>query len=215
VSVERAVEEILGRCMSPILAQSVRRRAQRAIQVPEGALRLSDLPRLQGELAAGVRLFAEPNAQRQALDAVSALAKGSDEPASSPRPAEKIRVELAAEADVVQARSHARALAERLGGDAFAIQRVATAASELARNAVLYAGGGVIEFSPSRPPQRGVWILARDAGPGIGNLDHILSGKYKSRTGLGRGLLGVKRLARSFDVTTGSNGTRIEVEIAL
>jgi serine/threonine-protein kinase RsbT len=212
--VERSVEEILGRCMSPILAQSVRRRAQRAILVPEGTLRAADLPRLQKELAAGLRLFAEPGAQRAALDAVGALAGAAGEP-GGPRLPERIRVELSTEADVVQARSQARGLAERLGGDAFAVQRIATVTSELARNAVLYAGGGSIELAPSRPPLRGVWITSRDTGPGISNLDHILSGKYRSRTGLGRGLMGVKKLARSFDVKTGAGGTRIEIEIAL
>jgi serine/threonine-protein kinase RsbT len=56
-------------------------------------------------------------------------------------------------------------------------------------------------------------MYARDRGRGIRNLEQILRGEYQSKTGLGKGLLGVKRLAQRFDVKTGAQGTEIRVEV--
>jgi serine/threonine-protein kinase RsbT len=57
-------------------------------------------------------------------------------------------------------------------------------------------------------------IRARDYGTGIKNLDHVLSGAYQSRTGLGKGILGVKRLAQNFQIKTGPTGTDVRVEVS-
>ena len=54
-----------------------------------------------------------------------------------------------------------------------------------------------------------------DGGPGILNLEEIMAGRYKSKTGMGRGLMGVKRLAERFKINPGPPGTRIEVEVDL
>jgi serine/threonine-protein kinase RsbT len=58
-------------------------------------------------------------------------------------------------------------------------------------------------------------IRATDQGPGIANLSLVLSGDYKSTTGLGRGLIGCKRLATQFDIATGRTGTVVTVEVDL
>ena len=58
-------------------------------------------------------------------------------------------------------------------------------------------------------------VIATDTGPGIANLDEIMSGRYKSRTGMGRGILGVKRLADRFRINPGPPGCRVEVEVNL
>ena len=47
------------------------------------------------------------------------------------------------------------------------------------------------------------------------DLDHVLSGQYRSRTGLGQGLLGTKKVADRFHVETGATGTRVEFELDL
>ena len=52
-------------------------------------------------------------------------------------------------------------------------------------------------------------IIAQDQGPGIAQIDVILAGEYRSRTGLGRGILGAKKLADHFDIQTGPSGTTI------
>jgi serine/threonine-protein kinase RsbT len=58
-------------------------------------------------------------------------------------------------------------------------------------------------------------IRAVDRGPGISNLPLILSGEYKSKTGLGRGIVGCKRLADHFEVSTSKAGTHITAEVEL
>ena len=54
---------------------------------------------------------------------------------------------------------------------------------------------------------------ARDQGPGIANLADILAGRYRSRSGLGLGILGTKRLADRFAIDTKPTGTHVEVEV--
>jgi serine/threonine-protein kinase RsbT len=58
-------------------------------------------------------------------------------------------------------------------------------------------------------------MVASDDGPGIANLDEIMAGRYRSRTGLGLGLLGSKRLSDSFDIQTSARGTCVTVEVRL
>ena len=93
-------------------------------------------------------------------------------------------------------------------------QRVTTVVSELSRNIVAYTPGGYLELELKAMPPR-LAIRASDRGSGIPNLPEILAGKYRSRTGLGRGLLGTKQLAQRFDISTGASGTTIEAEIQL
>ena len=122
-------------------------------------------------------------------------------------------MEVNSENDVVVARSEALKLCRRMGATRFATQRVATVVGELARNIVSYTPGGRVEISLDESGR--VLISARDKGSGISNLDEILSGGYESRTGLGLGLLGTKRLAEQFSIQTGPNGTSVEVHLKL
>ena len=81
--------------------------------------------------------------------------------------------------------------------------RLATAVSEIARNAFHYASGGRIEFGENlHGPQPAFQIVVRDQGPGIPDLPAILDGRYRSQTGLGVGLSGARRLMDVFDVQT-------------
>src|SRR5690242_15195107 len=97
------------------------------------------------------------------------------------------------EEDVVEARRQARDVAAKLGFDANDQTRIATAVSEIARNAFNYAAGGVAEFRvDSETAQYEVRIS--DAGPGIADLKKILGGTYRSKTGMGLGIIGAKRL---------------------
>ena len=103
---------------------------------------------------------------------------------------------------MVLARQRARQLAGSLTFDAQDQTRIATAVSEVARNAFQYAGGGVLEFSVDSGLNRSLKITIRDRGRGISNLREILDGKYESRTGMGLGLLGAKRLMDQFSIET-------------
>jgi len=105
------------------------------------------------------------------------------------------------EEDVVTARQRARQMAALLGFDRQDQTRIATAVSEIARNAFTYATGGHVEFlvdEKAVPPL----FLARiiDRGPGIADLPQVLAGRYRSPTGMGLGLAGAKRLMDEFQI---------------
>ncbi len=103
------------------------------------------------------------------------------------------------EADIVSARQRARQVAMRLGLSLQDQARLATAVSEIARNAFQYAGSGHVEFSIDlRSQPQVLWVEVSDKGPGIGNLDRILQGAYESPTGMGIGLSGTRRLMDHF-----------------
>src|SRR4029453_10975054 len=52
----------------------------------------------------------------------------------------------------------------------------------------------------------------RDSGGGISNLDEVLSGRYRSTTGLGVGLVGARRLMDRFQIDSGGHGTTIQLK---
>jgi signal transduction histidine kinase/CheY-like chemotaxis protein len=106
---------------------------------------------------------------------------------------------IRAEEDVVEARRQARELAARLGLDPNDQIRVATAVSEIARNAFHYAGGGAVEFGFDPETSR-FEIRVTDTGPGIADLKKILGGSYQSKTGMGMGIIGAKRLMDDFSI---------------
>ena len=113
------------------------------------------------------------------------------------------------EEDVVEARRHARDVAARLGFDLNDQTRLATAVSEIARNAFNYASGGSVDFSIS---DEGGMLEVRisDSGPGIADLKKILNGTYRSKTGMGLGIIGAKRLMDEFRIESASGrGTTI------
>jgi signal transduction histidine kinase len=124
-----------------------------------------------------------------------------------------LSLSLSEDRDVVLARQRARAVAELLGFDVQDQTRFATAVSEVARNAFRYAGGGRVELmvdASSDPPL----LLARvgDRGPGIARLDEVLDGSYRSRTGMGIGIAGTRRLVDHFRLESEpGRGTTVEL----
>ena len=107
------------------------------------------------------------------------------------------------ERDVVAARQRARQIAARLGFEGQDQTRIATAVSEIARNAFMYAGGGKVEISvEGRHAPQLLVVRVSDHGPGIRDLDVVLSGRYRSSTGMGVGMLGARRMVDQFEVTS-------------
>jgi anti-sigma regulatory factor (Ser/Thr protein kinase) len=106
-----------------------------------------------------------------------------------------ITLPIETESDVVAVRQRARRLAELLGFERQDQTRIATAVSEIARNAFTYANGGRAEFiiEPNETPQA-FRVRISDKGPGIANLENILDGRYRSQSGMGLGLVGARRL---------------------
>src|SRR5438045_1648377 len=106
-----------------------------------------------------------------------------------------LSVHLQHESDVVLARQRARQIAGLLGFEVQEQTRIATAVSEITRNAFAYAGGGTVEFQLEGQTAPQVFIIrVADRGPGIAALSAILDGEYKSKTGMGLGLIGARRL---------------------
>jgi signal transduction histidine kinase/CheY-like chemotaxis protein len=105
------------------------------------------------------------------------------------------------EQDVVIARQRAREIARLVGFDGQDQTRIATAVSEIVRNAFRYAKGGKVEFAieGSSAPQL-LLVRVRDQGPGIGDLAHVMSGQYRSTTGMGVGIIGAHRLMDKVEI---------------
>lgn len=122
-----------------------------------------------------------------------------------------MRMEIRYERDVVLARQRARAVAAVLKFDVQAQTRLATAVSEIARNAFQYVGSGWIDFEIQDEGTRMLLISVHDRGPGISNLDEILGGRYVSKTGMGLGIIGAKRLLDHFQITSNRDGTVVKL----
>jgi signal transduction histidine kinase/CheY-like chemotaxis protein len=126
-----------------------------------------------------------------------------------------LNVRIRQEQDVVAARQRARQLARLLGFDEQDQVRIATSVSELARNVYNYARQGEVEFSidGATPPQV---LVARvsDQGPGIADVSLILSGRYRSTTGMGLGILGARRLMDRFAIESDpGKGTTVTIKM--
>ncbi len=101
--------------------------------------------------------------------------------------------------DVVVARRKALNLATLIGFPTPEATKVAVVVSELARNIIHYAEEGTLALTPR---EEGIVIEAQDRGPGIANLDAVLSGQYTSEHGMGVGLTGSRRMMDEFEIST-------------
>src|SRR5215471_2552474 len=122
-----------------------------------------------------------------------------------------LTVALKFEDDIVLARQRARQIARLLGFESQDQTRIATAVSEIARNAFRYAGSGKVEFGvEGRTAPQLFEVVVTDQGPGIAHLSEILEGRYRSSTGMGLGIIGARRLMDQFEITSApGQGTQI------
>jgi len=123
-------------------------------------------------------------------------------------------VPIATDMDVARTILHARRISADLGFGVPEQNRVATAASELARNILKYAGTGHVTVSPVECNGRtGVEIVAEDRGPGIEDIELAIQDRYSSGGTLGLGLPGVRRLMDVFKIESKpGQGTRVLVQ---
>jgi serine/threonine-protein kinase RsbT len=122
-----------------------------------------------------------------------------------------VRVEIATDAHIVEARGEGRALATRLGFSRTGSTLIATAISEIGRNILVHAGVGEVSIAESAQDGLvGIEVVARDRGPGIADVERALSEGYATGNGLGLGLPGAKRLMDDFSIETSpGRGTTI------
>ncbi|GAA2142102.1 hypothetical protein GCM10009844_12960 [Nocardioides koreensis] len=120
---------------------------------------------------------------------------------------------LASEADVVRVRQAVRAAAVAATFSLVDQTKLVTATSELARNTLVYGGGGrVLVQTVDRDRRRGVLVEFVDEGPGIPDVDLAMTDGWTSGSGLGLGLSGAKRLVDEFDLETApGKGTSVRV----
>ena len=123
------------------------------------------------------------------------------------------RLDLRGEQDIVAARQTVRKLTQGLGFGIVDQTKMITAASELARNAVVYGGGGAMSWELVQDGvRRGLRLHFADDGPGIPNLDLAMTDGWTSGTGMGLGLSGAKRLVNEFAIETAAGqGTRVSI----
>ena len=121
-----------------------------------------------------------------------------------------LTVAIRYEQDVVIARQRARQIAALLGFDGQDQTRIATAVSEIVRNAFRYAKGGRVEFALEglSAPQL-LLVRVQDQGTGIPDLAHVMSGHYRSSTGMGMGILGAHRLMDQVEIKSSGAGTDV------
>jgi serine/threonine-protein kinase RsbT len=119
---------------------------------------------------------------------------------------------LRSQHDIVLARQVVRRLSQELRFSLVDQTKMVTAASELARNTLIYGGGGDMDWQTlQNGAKRGLRLVFTDQGPGIPDLDLALTDGWTSGTGLGLGLTGARRLVNEFDIATSPAGTRVTI----
>lgn len=120
---------------------------------------------------------------------------------------------LTNEHEIVLARQAVRRAAQHLGFSLVDQTKLVTAASELARNALIYGGGGKLQSTVIEGNGRvGLQLSFIDQGPGIPNMELAMSDGWTSGSGLGMGLPGARRLVNEFDIASvPGSGTRVTI----
>ncbi|TDC96037.1 anti-sigma regulatory factor [Actinomadura sp. 7K507] len=123
-------------------------------------------------------------------------------------------VPIASNEDVVRVRQLVRAAASEAGLSLVNQTKIITAASELARNTLVYGGGGSarIERTVGARGQACLRVTFTDDGPGIADTAQAMADGWTTGDGLGLGLSGARRLADEFELESSpGKGTRVVV----
>ena len=122
-------------------------------------------------------------------------------------------VAIVSNEDIVRVRQRVRDWAVDLGFSLVDQTKLVTAASELARNTLVYGLGGTLLLEAVvNDSRRGLRLTFQDHGPGIEDLALALKGGYTTGSGLGLGLSGAKRLSQDFDIESApGKGTRVVI----
>jgi serine/threonine-protein kinase RsbT len=203
------IRALLERFLSPLIARPMLQKALRERNLVAERFTNADAYKICPLLERGLNLFVAEHERDRAMLALRELCERSQPQA------EPCQAKISSESDIGVVRNEARRICEEVGAGSYTVQKVTTIVSELARNIVSYASRGTLEIVPITVQARRIILRAADTGPGIPNLELVLSGKYRSKTGLGRGLLGTKRLADHFDVSTGATGTLVVAEVLI
>lgn len=213
---ERRILRVLETAVSPPVARAVLRTACELNGIDLERLTPATLEKLGTVFVPALTRFGvEKLAAMRCARRIVVLASSGGGPSSLPpaggASATETVIPISEEYDVVRVRGEGKAMSARLGFSALFQVKIATAISELARNIVLYAGRGVVTLRVLGTPKVGIEIVAEDQGPGIRDIEGVLSGNYRSRRGLGAGLRGTKNLMDHFEIDTGRGGTCVTI----
>ncbi len=218
------IQGVLREYLSDIMARSILSLSLTKSKVDLKNRKPKDGERLLFELSSGVKTYViDPEQQRECIRKLAeALGTSAERPAAAPSsPADSLpesepesghtfRIAVLREADIVEARGVGREVARDLGFSPSMQIKLATAISELARNIVQYAGTGTIRIRQIKAGRVGLEVVAKDDGPGIRNVDLVMSDSYRSKTGMGVGLKGTKKMMDEFSLESEvGRGTRI------
>jgi len=120
---------------------------------------------------------------------------------------------IAADDDIVRVRQRVRDWAISLGFSLVDQTKLVTAASELARNTLIYGKGGTLVLEAvTNERKRGLRLTFEDRGPGIADISLALRDGYTTGNGLGLGLSGARRLSHDFAIDSKpGEGTRVVI----
>jgi serine/threonine-protein kinase RsbT len=105
------------------------------------------------------------------------------------------------EQDVVLFRNRVREFAVKIGMGLVNQTKLITAASELVRNMLKYAGGGIVQIEAiNQGRDNGIRLIFQDKGPGIKDVALAMKDGFSTGKSLGVGLPGAKRLVNEFDI---------------
>lgn len=125
----------------------------------------------------------------------------------------KDKMSIEKEQDVVPFRNRVKEYAVKIGMSLVNQTKLITAASELVRNMLKYAGGGVVQIEViSQGRDNGIRLVFQDKGPGIKDVAQAMKDGFSTGKSLGLGLPGAKRLVNEFDIkSTVGDGTTVTI----
>lgn len=125
----------------------------------------------------------------------------------------KDRMAIEREQDVVPFRNRVKEYAVKIGMSLVNQTKLITAASELVRNMLKYANGGIVLIEVlSQGRDSGIRLVFIDKGPGIKDIALAMKDGYSTGKSLGIGLPGTKRLVNEFDIkSTPGEGTTVSI----
>ena len=120
---------------------------------------------------------------------------------------------LASEQHIVAARQTVRTLCQSLKLSLVDQTKMVTAASELSRNTLIHGGGGRMRWELVEAGLRqGLRLHFEDEGPGIADIAMAMTDGYTSKSGMGLGLPGSKRLVNDFMIDSApGQGTCVSI----
>lgn len=125
----------------------------------------------------------------------------------------KDRMSIEKEQDVVPFRNRVKEYAVKIGMGIVNQTKLITAASELVRNMLKYANGGITTIEViSKGRENGIRLIFQDKGPGIADIKQAMKDGFSTGKSLGLGLPGTKRLVSEFDIqSTVGTGTTVTI----